>query len=71
MRILTEEEQNEYERIQKIKADCEEYDKQFYMYKAMKRKEYEQTMKIFVDELNELMAKYRVPLYDVKDGWVS
>lgn len=71
MTILTEEEQKEYARVLKIKADCAEYDKQFYMYKTMKRKEYEQTMKIFVDELNELMAKHRVPLYDVKDGWAS
>ena len=71
MRILTEEQQKEVDRLEEIKKQCADYDTQYYMYKAMRKKEYEETMKIFVDELNKLMAKYRVPLYDAKDGWTS
>ena len=69
MRVLTEEQQKERERLEEIKKQCADYDTQYYMYKAMKKKEYEETMKIFCKEVEELMHKYKITLYDVGDGW--
>ncbi len=67
-RVLTEEQQLEYERLQQIKEWCAYYDQMLLM-KQMNKKEYTETMKLLCLEVEELMHKYRVPLLDIKDGW--
>lgn len=67
-RVLTEEQIQEYERLQQIKIWCKYYDQMLLM-KQMTKKEYNETMKFICLEVEELMHKYRITLYDTGDGW--